>query len=203
VLAERTATDFTAAPATNDAQPALAAAAPALAAAAAPAPTVPVVQMPRQDFAALVDRLVEARNAAAPQSTHASLVHAEFGQVSLHFQQDGGDLKVAMSSADPDFARAAQAAQAAMPAERQNPNADANSRGQSQPQAQTQSQTQAQTSGNGSHSHREAAGAGTDRSDQHGRGNQGRNPRGSNNSSNPSPRWAGRDQAQTRGGIFA
>jgi hypothetical protein len=164
-------------------------------AASAPIPSTPVVEMPRHDFAALVDRLVEARNASVSQSTHASLNHAEFGQVSLHFEQDGGDLKVGMSSADPDFARAAQAAQALKPAERQNFNADTNSRGQSQTSAQ------AQTS-NGS-SHHEAAGQSAERSDQQNRSSPGRNSRGGSNSSNPSPRWSGRDQAPSRGGIFA
>lgn len=198
VLAERTATDLSAVPATADSQPQLAAAAPISSAPATPAPATgaPVVELPRHDFAALVDRLVEARNASASQSTHASLNHAEFGQVSLHFQQDGDNLKVGMSSADPDFARAAQAAQAVMPAERQNANADTNSRGQSQTQGQSQA------GNNSSQAHHEAAGRG-ERSDQQNRNGQGRNPRDGNNSSNPSPRWADRDQSQSRGGIFA
>jgi hypothetical protein len=158
--------------------------------------------MPRQDFAALVDRLVEARSASAPQSTHASLVHAEFGQVSLQFQQDGSDLTVAMSSADPDFARAAQSAQAAqavLPAERQNHTADANQRGQ----GQGSPQFPAQTASSSSQSHHDASGRGAERSDQQGRNSQSRNPRGGNESSNPSPRWTDRDQSQSRGGIFA
>jgi hypothetical protein len=189
VLGERAATDLTAAPATSDSP---------LQLAATPAVSAPIlntsapVAMPRHDFAALVDRLVEARNAIVSQSTHASLNHAEFGQVSLHFQQDGGDLKVGMSSADPDFARAAQAAQAMKPAERQTFTADTNSRGQNS------SQTEA---GNGSSkSHAETSGYG---SDQQNRNSQGRNPRGGSNTSNPAPRWAGRDQSQSRGGIFA
>lgn len=62
------------------------------------------------DFAALVDRLVQAREAAAPQTTHAAVTHAEFGQVALQFRQDTDGLTVTMASADPAFARAAQAA---------------------------------------------------------------------------------------------
>ena len=200
ILAERVAIDPTIALATADGQPSLAAAPSVTSAPAAPVPTTgaPIVEMPRQDFAALVERLVEARNAAVPQSTHASLNHAEFGQVSLHFEQDGGDLKVAMSSADPDFARAAQAAQAAQPttpAERQNFTADTNSRGQSQ--------NQSPSANSSSQSHHQATDRDSERSDHQGRNAQGRNSRGGDNSSNPSPRWAGRDQPQTRGGIFA
>jgi hypothetical protein len=198
VLAERAAAELGPVPATAEGQPPLAAAVPGVTAAATPVTTtgVPAVEMPRHDFAALVDRLVEARNASAPQSIHASLDHAEFGQVSLNFQQDGDDLKVAMSSADPDFARAAQAAaQSGQPTERQNFTADTNPRGQAQGQAQMASSS--------SHSQHEASGRDTERSDQQGRNGQGRNSRGGNNSSNPPPRWAGPDQPQTRGDIFA
>lgn len=62
------------------------------------------------DFAALVDRLVEARDAAMPQTVRAAINHAEFGQVSLRFDQGDSGLTVAMTSADPDFARAVQSA---------------------------------------------------------------------------------------------
>ncbi|MDB5726390.1 MAG: hypothetical protein JWQ16_3144 [Novosphingobium sp.] len=196
VLAERTGNDLAAAPVTPGSQPQFAAA-PAVSA-PAPGTSAPVVEMPRQDFAALVDRLVEARNTSVSQSTHASLNHAEFGQVSLHFQQDGDDLKVGMSSADPDFARAAQAAQALKPAERQNFTADTNARGQNSSQAQTSSQ--GETGNSSFQSHSEAA----KHFDQQNRNGQGRNSRGGgSNTSNPSPRWAGGDQPQSRGGIFA
>jgi hypothetical protein len=176
-------------PTVTDGQPSL------TAAPAVPVTTAPTVEMPRHDFAALVERLVEARNAAAPASTHASINHAEFGQVSLHFQQDGNDLKVGMSSADPGFAAAVQAA---MPTERQNTNADTQQRGQgNQPSGQSQNQS-ASTSSNSNH---ETAGQrGTETGEQGNR--QGRNSRGGNNNSNPSQRWTG-EQPQSRGGIFA
>ncbi len=78
---------------------------------AAQAPATP---QPPQDFADLIDRLVEAREAAraslAPGTVHAAVAHADFGRVSLQFQQDGGGLIVAMASGDPEFARAVQAA---------------------------------------------------------------------------------------------
>ena len=72
-----------------------------------------------QDFAALVDRLVEARAAArsnaSPQVVEASISHAQFGQVGLRFEQGADGLSVSMSSADPEFNRAAQVAIAAQP----------------------------------------------------------------------------------------
>ena len=80
----------------------------------------PAAERPH-DFTALVDRLVAAREAMQPQSVTMAVRHAEFGAVQLRFQQDTSGLSVAMSSADPDFARAVSAAalpvQAASPAD--------------------------------------------------------------------------------------
>ncbi len=67
----------------------------------------------RTDMADLVDRLVEARQAArmsGPQSVVASVAHSSFGRVTLDFKQDDKGLSVAMTSNDPGFAPAAQAA---------------------------------------------------------------------------------------------
>ena len=195
-LADRAVPDFTAAPVLPVADGSAQAAAPAATVPGA-APTTGA-ELPRQDFAALVERLVEARNAGAAQSTHASVQHAEFGQVSLKFQQDGRDLSVSMTSADPDFAIAAQAA---MPADRQNfhSNADAQPR-----QNQGQQQTSAQPNANSSHSQHEASAqrdaTGTD---QQGRGNRGGRQSDRNDHSNPSSHWGDGDQPQSRGGIFA
>lgn len=69
----------------------------------------PAAERPH-DFTALVDRLVAAREAMQPQSVTMAVRHAEFGAVQLRFQQDTSGLSVAMSSADPDFARAVSAA---------------------------------------------------------------------------------------------
>jgi hypothetical protein len=78
---------------------------------AAPAPSSPSVQ---HDFAALIDRLVEARQTAqsslAAQTVTAAINHAEFGQVSLQFRHDGEGLSVAMAANDPELARAVQIA---------------------------------------------------------------------------------------------
>lgn len=62
------------------------------------------------DFAALVDRLVAAREAVQPHSVSIALPHAEFGHVSLRFHRDEAGLSVSMASPDPDFARAASLA---------------------------------------------------------------------------------------------
>lgn len=64
------------------------------------------------DFATLVDRLVEARQAAMPEAVHAAVRHSEFGQVSLRFDQDASGLSVSMTSPDPGFAKAVQASAA-------------------------------------------------------------------------------------------
>lgn len=192
-LAERASAEFVASPVlpglVDGSAQAPAPAAPGAVPAAGAAPA-------GQDFAALVERLVDARNSGAAQSTHATVQHAEFGQVSLKFQQDGGGLNVSMASADPDFAIAAAAA---MPADRQafNSSADAQPR---QNQGQ-QNQAQAGFSSNSQHeasAQRDAAG-----SDQHGRGNRGGRNSNADDTSNPPPRWGDRDQPQSRGGVFA
>lgn len=75
------------------------------------APGIAPGAQPR-DFAALMDRLISARDAAQtglPQSVHVAVNHAEFGSISLNFQHDKGGLAVSLASADPDFARAVQA----------------------------------------------------------------------------------------------
>jgi len=66
-----------------------------------------------QDLAALVDRIVEARAAAAPDTVRAALVHQEFGSVSLQLRTDDSHIQVTLGSADPTFAPAVHAAAAA------------------------------------------------------------------------------------------
>lgn len=65
------------------------------------------------DFAALVERLSQAREAASPQLVRTALQHAEFGRVSLQFRQDDANLSVTMASADPAFNAAVHSAAAA------------------------------------------------------------------------------------------
>ena len=62
------------------------------------------------DFAALVDRLVAAREAVQPPGALLTVAHAEFGPVELRFRHDERGLAVSLASADPDFARVAAAA---------------------------------------------------------------------------------------------
>jgi hypothetical protein len=65
-----------------------------------------------QDIAALIDRIVEARAAAAPEAVRAALVHEEFGSVSLRLRTQDSHIPVTLGSADPGFAPAVHAAAA-------------------------------------------------------------------------------------------
>jgi hypothetical protein len=68
----------------------------------------------RIDFAALVESVARAReNAAGPQDVAIALTHAEFGKVSLRFQNEDKGLSVSMISPDPGFAPAVAAARMA------------------------------------------------------------------------------------------
>lgn len=70
----------------------------------------------RHDFSAVIDKLSEARELARPGRADMHLAHREFGQVSVQFELAGQALKVAMTSADPGFSPAVQAALADRPA---------------------------------------------------------------------------------------
>ena len=133
------------------------------------------------DFAGLVDRLVQARDAAAPQSVSLALTHAEFGKISLRFEHDATGLSVGMTSPDPDFARAVSAA---IPAER------------------PASADQQQGSGTGQSSRHDASG-----SDPSGQPRGGPNPerRDERGSPRPKPNQSSHHQAEKRGrgDIFA
>lgn len=78
--------------------------------AAAPAqPSQPQAVRP-QDLTALVDRLVEARDNARSNNASLTVMHADFGRVSMHFAHDNGNLTVSLANNDPGFARAVNAA---------------------------------------------------------------------------------------------
>lgn len=62
-----------------------------------------------QDFSALIDRLTAAREAIVPHAAVITVAHQDFGPVRLRFRSEDSGLTVAMSSADPGFARAAAA----------------------------------------------------------------------------------------------
>lgn len=76
----------------------------------APAAGRPEIRPERIDFATLVDTLNRAREEAEPNTVRVSVAHADFGRVSMRFDQDDKGMTVAMSSADPGFARAVSAA---------------------------------------------------------------------------------------------
>jgi hypothetical protein len=88
-----------------------------------------------QDLAALVDRIVEARAAASSDSVRASLVHHEFGSVSLRLRTEESHIHVTLGSADPTFAPAVHAAAAASAASHAD---DGDRREQPSQQAQQQ-----------------------------------------------------------------
>jgi hypothetical protein len=83
----------------------------ALASAAVTSANAPAT--PTQDIAALVDRITEARAAAAPHTIRAALMHEDFGSVSLNLRSEASHIHVTLGSADPGFAPAVQAAAAA------------------------------------------------------------------------------------------
>lgn len=64
-------------------------------------------QVRPQDFSALIDRLAAAREAMTPHSVAITVAHQDFGPVRLRFRSEDTGLSVAMTSADPGFARAA------------------------------------------------------------------------------------------------
>jgi Meckel syndrome type 1 protein len=94
---------------------------PALHPQSAPAVTPSAQVEPRQDFAALIDRLIDSRNAVSPAPVHTALTHTEFGEITFRFSHGDAGLSVSMASADPGFAPAVQAA---LPAERSAPHSD-------------------------------------------------------------------------------
>lgn len=66
-----------------------------------------------QDFATLVGKLSEAREAASPHLVRTAVTHTEFGAVSLQFRPESGGLSVTMANADPAFTGAVHAGLAA------------------------------------------------------------------------------------------
>ncbi|AXB75641.1 hypothetical protein TQ38_003185 [Novosphingobium sp. P6W] len=96
-----------------------------------------------QDFATLVSRLAEAREAASPNVVRTALSHAEFGRVSMQIGHEDGGLSVTLASRDPEFTGAVQAAAAAAA------NSAAGNGDQARPESQSQQQgSQPQTSAN-------------------------------------------------------
>lgn len=93
--------------------PTLTEAEPASTFAIAPASSPPTADAPH-DFDALVNRLGEAREAAAPHLVRTAFEHAEFGRVAMQVRHEDGGLAVTLASHDPEFTGAVQAAAASM-----------------------------------------------------------------------------------------
>lgn len=74
------------------------------------APQAPALAEVPADFAQIVDRLVAAREAIAPSEVRVTIDHAQFGKVSLGFTPDASGMNVTLAAADPEFARAVEAA---------------------------------------------------------------------------------------------
>lgn len=135
------------------------------------------------DFAALVDRLVAAREAVQPHAATLTVAHAEFGAVELRFRHEERGLTVSLASADPDFARAAAAApQPVMPA-----SASAAAHGETSQSAP----------------HRDGAASTTGSTGGQSRGQQGERRGDHFAHSNQPQRSAARPGGERRSGIFA
>ena len=102
-----------------------------------------------QDFATLVARLAEAREAASPQLVRTAIAHSEFGQISLQFRHEDNALSVTMTNSDPGFVGAVQAAANASLAGGNNGGGDDSARPQHQQQQQYTSASSQQSAGNG------------------------------------------------------
>jgi len=79
----------------------------------APAGTAEAALRRPADLAAVVDAIARARAEARPDTVAMTVRHVDFGPVSLRFEHHRGELTVAMTSPDPDFARAVSAATSA------------------------------------------------------------------------------------------
>lgn len=150
---------------------------PAAASANAPA-TAPTAMAAGHDFAQMIDRLVAARENTQPHAATLALAHADFGQVELRFNSDTNGLSVSLASADPDFARAVQAA--VPPVQSSSDSAAAQGRQQGQSGSQPESSAGQQ---------------------QHGQQAGRREPNGRFVEANPRPRSA--EGGERDGGIFA
>ena len=155
------------------------------------------------DFAALIDRLVEARQAAqtslTSQVVNAAVTHSEFGRVSLQFRQDAEGLSVAMASADPDLARAVQIAAAAAQTGAQTGPQTGNSEGNASPRQDSNAQ---QFAGGGQTQSQAQAQAQAQSQQQRGQSSQ-RLADETRAAANPSPNQRGQSNPSARGGIFA
>ena len=122
---------------------------PSLQAPAGSPGSLPTLQPP-QDLAAIVDRLAAAREAVSPAAASLAVDHAEFGPMTLRFeQQQDGRLSVALSAQD---AEAQRALAVALAGERQQ------GQGSERPSGESPQQSQARSGSSGGSLDRGASG---------------------------------------------
>jgi len=159
--------------------------APALPSPATDSPTRPALHVEAlQDLTRIVDRLAAAREAFMPATAAMAVTHADFGELSLRFDQHReGQLAVQLSATDPEAHRAIAAAVG----DRPFAGTAENQAGAGQPNAQSQGQ---------------ARGAPAGRDGDAGNGNTARHhqPQQRGSASRNSER---QDTGQRRAGIFA
>ena len=114
------------------------------------------------EFTTLVDRLVEARESARGGAVNVSVMHADFGEVSLRFNHDNGNLTVSMSNQDPDFARAVNAATPADSSQTGDMSSQGGRRDDNAQNASARAGTDARASTGEGGSNRHGAGSGND-----------------------------------------
>ncbi len=97
-------------------------------------------QSAARDFGQIVDRLARAREAEQPDFVQSTLTTRDFGTVSMQLRPLEGRLHVAMTSADPGFAPAVQAA-SSVAGTGQQALSDSSNQSQSQQQGQSAQQS--------------------------------------------------------------
>lgn len=156
-------------------------------AAAAPMAKLGVVQQAMHDLTQIVDRLSAARQALAPAAASLAINHAEFGELSLRFDQNrDGHLAVQIAAGNPEAHRAVAAAMGQQPF---SGTADQQAGQGAQTFSQSQSATRDANAGGG-----RDGGAGSEGSTSRDQPHQRRSPGAQNGA---------RQSDQGRSGIFA
>jgi hypothetical protein len=152
-----------------------------------------------QDLSAIVDRLVAAREVMAPATAALALSHAEFGEMTLRFeQQQDGQLTVGIAASN---AEAHRAVAAALAVER-NPAA-----GGDRPNGESQQQNGSARTSNGASNSAGNSSGGLDRGGSGTGGNQPGSGHARHDSPHDNParqgRRAGSRAENSKGGIYA
>jgi len=167
---------------------------PALASSPASAPAPLPQPAAMQELSAIVDRLTAAREALAPATAALALDHAEFGEITLRFeQQQDGQLTVGLSGSTAEAHRAVAAALAA----------ERNPFGGDRPASDSQQQNgQARNTNGGLDRGSSSGGSASGNAGSQPGGGQARHDTPRQPSSNPG-RQSARTNENARGGIYA